>query len=229
MNSMFGGQGAAPTGQQKSNTSTGFYKEKIPSGYSKGKLQQFTPEQIDLFQQLFGNVGPESFLSRLAGGDQSQFEQLEAPALRQFSELQGNLASRFSGMGGTGARKSSGFQNAATSAASNFAQDLQAQRMGLQRQALGDLFNMSNVLLGQRPFENLLVQKPQETSWAETIGKFGGLIPGLVSSFMGGGSAGDAFKGAGQVASSLGIPTGGSSFSSSSGGSSFSLPNFQYK
>jgi len=218
MNSMFGGQGAAPTGKTKSNTSTGFYKEKVPSGYSKGKLQQFTPEQIDLFQQLFGNLGPDSFTSRLAGGDQSQFEQLEAPALRQFGEFQGGLASRFSGMGGGGgggqqalsSRNSSGFKNAANQQASDFAQQLQSQRMGLQRNALSDLFNMSNVLLGQKPFENLLTQKPQETSWAETIGKFGGMVPGLVTSlFKGGGSAGDAFKGASQIPGAIMGATGG--------------------
>src|SRR5512147_311923 len=176
MNSMFGGQGAAPTGQIKSNNSSGFYKEKVPKGYSKGKLANFSPEQIDLFQQLFGNLGPDSYLSKLAGGDQSQFEQLEAPALKQFGEFQGGLASRFSGMG-TGARRSSGFQNASNQAASDFAQQLQSQRMGLQRNALSDLFNMSNILLGQRPMEQFLEKKPQEASWAETLGKFGGAVP----------------------------------------------------
>jgi hypothetical protein len=182
MNSMYGGQGAAPTGKTKSNTSTGFYKEKVPSGYSKGKLQQFTPEQIDLFQQLFGNLGPDSFTSRLAGGDQNQFEQMEAPALRQFNELQGGLASRFSGMGGTGARRSSGFQNASTSAASNFAQDLQSQRMGLQRNALNDLFNMSNTLLGQRPFETTITEKPKSFLHSAGVALAGGLGQGLGSS-----------------------------------------------
>ena len=167
MNSMFGGQGAAPSGLTKSNTSTGFYKEKTPRGYGQASVQQFSPEQINLFQQLFGQLGPESFTSKLAGGDQSQFEQLEAPALQQFNELQGGLASRFSGMGGSGgggqralsSRNSSGFQNAANQQASNFAQQLQSQRMGLQRNALSDLFNMSNILLGQRPYERAIAEK----------------------------------------------------------------------
>jgi hypothetical protein len=135
-------------------------KEKIPSGYKKASIQQFTPEQMQLFQQLFSNVGPESFTSRLAGGDQDMFNQVEAPAMKQFNELQGGLASRFSGMG-MGGRKSSGFQNTATAAQSNFAQQLQANRMGLQQQAIKDLMGMSGDLLQQRPFENALVEKPK--------------------------------------------------------------------
>ncbi len=134
------------------------FKEKIPSGYKTATLQQFTPEQLALFQQLFSHVGPESYLSRLAGGDQSMFGEIEAPALRQFGELQSGLASRFSGMG-MGARKSSGFQNTMTSAAANFAQQLQSQRQELQRQALQDLFGMSQQLMGQRPYERALTEK----------------------------------------------------------------------
>src|ERR1700758_2426047 len=152
------GLAQSATGMNPNTSSTGNFgsmKEKIPSGYKKGMLQQFTPEQMQLFQQMFGHVGPESYLSKLAGGDQSTFGDIEAPALRQFNELQGNIASRFSNMGGggsqraLGARRSSGFQNTINSAASNFAQDLQSQRQGLQRQALMDLMGISNSLLGQ--------------------------------------------------------------------------------
>ena len=146
----------------------GFDVGKSKGGYKAASLQQFTPEQMQLFQQLFGHVGPDSFLSKLAGGDQSQFEQIEAPALRQFQGLQGNLASRFSGMG-SGARRSSGFQNTANQAASDFAQNLQAQRMGLQRQALQDLMGFSNQLLGQRPQENFLLKK-DPSLWSQLLG-----------------------------------------------------------
>lgn len=160
--------GMGPTGINPNTTGTGAMKEKIPSGYSKGSLQQFTPEQMQLFQQLFSHVGPESFLSKLAGGDQSTFGEIEAPALRQFGELQGQLGSRFSGMG-TGARKSSGFQNTINAAASNFAQDLQSQRQSLQKQALMDLMGISNQLLGQKPFENFLKKKKPKKSFFESI------------------------------------------------------------
>lgn len=172
MSSLYGNMGAS-TG--KSGSATG---EKIPSGYKKAKLQQFTPEQMQLFQQMFSQVGPGSYLSKLAGGDQSLFGEIEAPALRQFNELQGGIASKFSGMG-MGSRKSSGFQNTMSSAASNFAQDLQAQRQGLQRQAIMDLMGMSGQLLGQRPYETSLVEK-QMPWWKQgLVGFAGGLGQGL--------------------------------------------------
>ncbi len=143
---------------------------KIPAGYKAGQLQQFTPEQMQLFQQLFSNVGPGSYLSRLAGGDQGMFDEMEAPALRQFNEIQGGIASRFSGMG-MGARKSSGFQNTINQKASDFAQDLQSRRQGLQQQAIKDLMGLSNNLLDQRPYNNFLIEKQNQPSkWGTLIG-----------------------------------------------------------
>ena len=164
----------------------------IPKGHRKGQIQQFTPEQMDLFQQLFGQLGPDSFLSKLSGGDQATFDQMEAPALRQFSGLQGNIASRFSGMGGLGNRKSSGFQNTINSAASNFAQELASRRGDLQRQATNDLWNMSQQLLGQRPQEQFLVQKGQKqpSGWG---GVGGAAVGGLGAYALGM----DPLKGAG--------------------------------
>jgi hypothetical protein len=145
-------------------------------------VSQFTPEQTQLFRQLFGQLAPESFLSKLGGGGQEMFEQLEAPAMRQFAALQGNLASRFSGLG-TGARRSSGFANSIGGYASQFAQDLQAQRLGLQRQAIRDLQELSGSLLQQRPFAYLQKQKPfwQElsTALAGGIGQGIGSLPAL--------------------------------------------------
>lgn len=163
MSSLLGNRGQAGIASSATNTGFNSMKEKIPSGYKKGTLQQFTPEQMQLFQQLFSHTAPDSFLSKLIGGDQSTFDEMEAPALRQFSELQGNLASRFSGMG-TGARKSSGFQNTMTSATSDFASQLQSQRQNLQRQALMDLMGISNSLLGQRPYEQFLTEKQNKSS-----------------------------------------------------------------
>lgn len=169
------------TGQNPNTSSTGSFKEKIPSGYKKGALQQFSPEQMQLFQQLFGHVGPESYLSRLSSGSPEAFQEIEEPALRQFGELQGNIASRFSGMGGLGARKSSGFQNTVNTAASNFAQNLQAQRQGIQRQALLDLMGISHELLGQRPYEQFLVQKQRKPGFGGAIGAGLGGIGGFLS------------------------------------------------
>ena len=166
------------TGTSATGASSGTYTkppkfaDSLPSGYKARAMQQFTPEQMNLFQSLFGHASPGSYLSRLAGGDQSFFDEIEAPARRDFSQLQGNLASRFSGMG-MGGRRSSGFQNASNQAARDFAQDLQSQRQGLQRQALLDLFGISESLLGQRPWERMLEKKQPKQSWWGAIG--GGL------------------------------------------------------
>ena len=174
------------TGYNVGQTSTGKWAgDKIPSGYKAKQLQQFTPEQLNLFQSLFSHAAPDSYLSKLAGGDQSFFAEQEAPALRQFAGLQGNIASRFSGMG-MGGRRSSGFQNATNQAATDFAQQLQSQRQGLQRQAIMDLMGISGQLLGERPYERFLVEKPQSSGWGGAIGgALGGLFGGLPGARMG--------------------------------------------
>lgn len=186
MSSLYGGQGAG-TGQPNRMGATG---NKIPQGYQKGSLQQFNPQQMQLFEQLIGMLGEGGFLSQLSQGKEGAFDQAEAPALRQFSELQGNLASRFSGQG-TGGRHSSGFQNASTSAASNFAQDLQGKRMDLQRQAMMDLMGIGNNLLGQRPQENFLVKK--KGNWLQELLSAGaGAASGGASGYAAGGWPGAA-------------------------------------
>lgn len=161
-------------GSQAMTSPSGRIGNKIPKGYKYGQLQQFTPEQMQLFKQMFGQVGPESYLSRLAGGDEDMFAEMEAPAMRQFGQLQGNIASRFSGFGGPGSlssRRSSGFQTTMGQAGSDFAQDLAARRQQLQQGAIQDLMGLSNQLLGQRPYEQFLVQKQQRPSgWGSLLG-----------------------------------------------------------
>ena len=185
--SLFGGAGQGSMLRNRLSSgsggsgSSGGKMSKAPAGFER--VQQFTPEQMNLFKQMFGNVGPDSFTAKLAGGDQSTFDQLEAPALRQFAGLQGQTASRFSGMG-SGARKSSGFQNTMTAGSSQFAQDLASQRMGLQQQALKDLFGMSESLLGQRPYG--MVEKPMSFGQSLAGGLAGGLGAGIGKSLFGG-------------------------------------------
>lgn len=161
----------------------------IPKGYDLGSIGQFTPQQMDLFKQLFSSVQPDSYLGKLASGDQSVYEQMEAPAMRQFSQLQGNIASRFSGQG-LGGRSSSAFGNAQNAAASDFAQQLASQRQQLQRQALSDLFGLSNQLLGQRPYEQFLIQQQQQEKGPNFLQQLlGGLAPvagGALGAFFGG-------------------------------------------
>lgn len=186
MSSMYGA-----TGKQGGN--------KIPSGYKAGQMQQFTPEQMQLFQSMFGHVGPGSYTSRLAAGDEGLFDEMERPALKQFSGMQGNIASRFSGMG-MGGRKSSGFQNTMNQYSSDFAQGLQSRRQDLQRQAIQDLMGMSNNLLSQKPYEQFLYEK-KKPLWEKLLA---GLLPagGAALGGMFGGPAGAKIGGqAGSMAS----------------------------
>lgn len=182
--SLAGGGVAGPSGKMP----------KAPKGYSWS--QQFSPEQMNLFRQLFANVSPGSYLSRLAGGEQGMFDEMEAPALRQFNEIQGGIASRFSGMG-MGARRSSGFQNTMNQASSNFAQDLQSKRQGLQQQAIIDLMGMGNDLLGQKPYA--LNEKPQ-SGWSKFAEAFGGALPGAIAGMAG------SPAGAGQAGQNFAAP-----------------------
>lgn len=170
--------------------------EKIPSGYKKGSMANFTPEMMQLFQQMFGELGPDSYLARLAGGDQDLFAEMEAPALKQFSGIQGNLASRFSGMG-IGGRRSSGFQNTSNQAASDFAQQLQSRRQELQRGAIGDLWGMKNDLLGKQPYDNFLIPKGP-SGWQQFLG---GSLP-IAGAALGGIFGGPAGAGIGGRAGS---------------------------
>jgi len=199
---------------------------KPPKGYDVGKIQNYTPQQMQLFQSLFSQVSPDSYTARLAGGDQALFNEMEQPAMRQFEGLQGNIASRFSmGGGGPGAmsgRRSSGFQNSMNSATSEFAQSLQARRQELQRQAIKDLMGMSTDLLGQRPEEQFLV-KNRDKSFLQKL--MGGALPiagaglgavlggpaGLALGSTLGSMAGNAFSGGDQqqydFASMSNLPT----------------------
>lgn len=175
-------RGNTSTGANVGPTATGNMREKRPHGFQKASLQQYTPEQLNQFQSLFQHLAPGSYLSRLAGGDESLFNEMEAPALRQFSQLQGNIASRFSGMG-MGGRHSSGFQNYMGQKASDFAQDLQARRQGLMQQAIKDLLGLSGELLDKRPFDQAYVEKNRQPSgWS----KFGATALPIAGAVAGG-------------------------------------------
>jgi len=160
------------------------------TGLESININQFTPEQSALFGRMFGSVSPDSYTAKLAGGDQDTFNQLEAPALRQFSEFQGGLASRFSGQGGVGANRTSGAMNQQTSAASNFAQDLQAKRTSLMRQATQDLHSMSQDLLGQRPEEQYMYEPQKKQSFWDSILGIGLPAAGAAAGGIFGGPAG---------------------------------------
>ena len=181
--------------------------ENIPSGYRKSIVQNYTPAQMDLHNQLYQNVGPDSYLSRLSRGDQATFDEMEAPALRQFNELQGGLASRFSGQG-LGGRQSSGFRNASNAASQDFASQLQSNRQSLQRQALNDLMGYSDALLNQRPYDVGLAEKRQRPpgfwqNFGNSFAKSSGESLGKnfdFSNWGGGGGGGGGQAGGAQLA-----------------------------
>lgn len=188
--SLIGSQGIRGSAGSFANRPAG--GDIIPKGYQKGQLQQFTPEQMQLFQQLFGHVGPQSYLSKLAGGDEGMFEQMERPAQRIFQQKLGQLGSRFSQLqpGAMSAQRGSGFQQAGGQLASDFAENLASQRMQLQRQALMDLMGLSTDLLHEKPYETDLFEKQQKRpsflqqlgiGLAGGVGKgLGGLLGGLI-------------------------------------------------
>jgi hypothetical protein len=178
------------TGNAGFKNAAGSHAGKSVKGYVKGEMSQFTPEQTKLFKNLFSQMGSDTFLGKLASGDQSQFEQLEAPAWRQFGDVQANIANRFSGMG-SGARRSSGFKNAQSGAGMEFLEKLQSQRMGIQQDAIKSLWDMSQQLLGQRPYEQFLVPKQKTFGQELAISGLGGLAQGVGSGLTGGmGNAG---------------------------------------
>lgn len=208
MTSLIGSKPLNTTGGNISSSQTGFQAgNKVPKGYQMGQVQNFTPEMMGLFQQLIGQVGPDSYLSKLAGGDEAIFNQIEQPSLKQFGGLQAGLASKFSGMG-QGSRNSSGFQNTQNQAAMDFASQLQANRQNLQQTALKDLMSMGNQLLGNRPYDQFLVEEEEEQNpwWKNLIG--GGLRGGgaALGAYFGGPMGGMAgLHGGNAIAKSFGI------------------------
>lgn len=172
---------------------------KIPRGYSTGRLQQYDSDQMQVYKNQFAHVAPGSQLAQQAAGSDEGFAPFEDYANRQFQEFSGQNASRFSGLG-MGARKGSGFQNSQTQGAQDFASQLAMQRQGLQRQALMDLMGLSESLLGQRPSEQFLIKKPpkQQGFWGKLFG---------ASAPIAGGAIGGAFGG--PAGASLGAQLGG--------------------
>lgn len=109
----------------------------------RGGAQDVT--QSPQFQQ--GN----DFLNSLFN-DQSFFENIEAPSMRQFNEqIAPDIANRFASMGSGGSMGSTAFRNQINREGSNLAQNLSAQRTGMQQTALPQTYGAS-----QQPFSNLM-------------------------------------------------------------------------
>lgn len=166
------------------------------------QLPRMSDQTRALWEQLAGKIqGPTmggiDFLSKLASGDQSQFQQMEAPAMRQFGELSGNLSSRFSGAG-SGSRRSSGFQNTMGGAGADLAERLQSNRMDLQQGAIEQLMGLYGQLMQNDPYQQFHYMKEPKLSWAQRLG---GGFKGL----LGGGITGSTF---GPIGSGIGAGAG---------------------
>lgn len=164
--SMFGGPTGNSAGQKM-------------AGYNVVRHQKFGPQQMELFERLFSQVGPESQLAQLAAGSEEGFRPHEQAAQRDFQKYMGQMGSRFAEMapGAQSARRSSGFGIEGGEAAQSFAERLAGQRQQLQRQAIQDLMGISKDLLGQDPYETYFVKPSQqeERPWWE------GLVPGATA------------------------------------------------
>lgn len=170
--------------------SSGYQQMPKVSGYKTVQMPQFTPQQMQMFQKLMGGVGggidqSMDYLTKMASGDESMFEQMEKPAYTAFDKMLGQIGSRYSGMG---ARDSSAYENAMAGAGAEMAENLQAKRAQMQQAAIEKLLGMSDTLLGKKPYENLMVQKPQKQGfdWGQVAGAatphilkmlFGGVFP----------------------------------------------------
>jgi hypothetical protein len=150
------------------------------------------PRKSQLWDQIQQAIGPGlkgggDFLSRLAGGgDEEMWNQLEAPAFSQFRELRGNTASQFSGAG-SGTRRSSSFRNFMGGAEANLAERLQSNRLGLQNQAVQQLFSMGQNLLGT-PLSQTGFLPRQKPAWQELLASIAPALTQGATSF--GGTAG---------------------------------------
>ena len=159
------------------------------SGYKTSQISNFTPEMMNLFQMLLGGTqgglgGGLDFLSKLSSGDEGQFQKLEAPAMRQLQGQLGQIGSRFANAGALG---SSAFQQEASGAATDLSERLQSQRMGLQQGAIDRLLGLSQNLLQQKPYENVMSKK---TGFMDILGSLLGGIGGGIGGGLTGGAGG---------------------------------------
>lgn len=149
------------------------------TGYKQVTTPTMSQGTMDLFNKLLGGSSEGissglSNLSKMASGDQSTFDQMEAPALRQFSGLQGNFSSKYAGGQGSSSLQNSRFQNAMGGANADFAERLSSNRMGMQQSAIEQLMHLAEHLLGTKTFESSLIPK-KPSLLSQILGGIGGL------------------------------------------------------
>jgi len=169
---------------------------KIPKGYDLAQVPKMDTQSMGLRDSLFPGVqsGLGEGLSRLgalASGDESQFSGIENLSFRDFERGLGQIGSRYAGVGSgaMSSRRSSAFNNEVTGAAGDLASKLQAQRLGIQRDALNDLMDLSKMLLSNQPYEYALSPKAKKKDWLSKLVAGGAPIAGAI----GGGLLGGPF------------------------------------
>lgn len=126
--------------------------DNVPKGFRAGEVQQFDKQQTGLYNQRSNDIGPSSYLNRLASGDESAYSEMENPAYQQFQDQINGLGSRFGGFDQGGGRNVS-------QGANDFGMRIRSQRMNMRNQALHSLFSYSQSLLGQRSKDRFLYEK----------------------------------------------------------------------
>jgi len=161
------------------------------NGYTPFTTDQLSPQQRSFFEQLLGGASQGSgqnldWLNRIAQGDPSTYEALEAPGWRQFGEAQSQIANRFSGQG-LGGRRGSDFKNAQSGAAQSFAENLQANRLNLRQDSIKQLLGLYENLIGQRTYDTgFAAPKQKKSSFWESILPIVGQVGGSLAGSFGG-------------------------------------------
>ena len=141
-------------------------KTKIP-GYSQYQIDKFTPEMKQLYDSMVGSVGPGAvsgtdWLSKIAGGDESAFEEMEKPAYNAFEKQLGSIGNRYSHLG---ALDSNYFENATAGAGRELQENLQSKRTKLRQEATNSLLDQSNRLMDKEPYEHFMKKKKSNWDW----------------------------------------------------------------
>lgn len=172
------------------------------------QVPRLNQQQQQLINQLIGGLGGQGGqggqggalqaglgnLTDLLQGGPEALEAFQAPAIRQFQEqIIPGIAEQFAG---ADALDSSGFRQSLSQAGAGLAENLAAQRGGLQQNALSQLLSFLGI--SQQPqFENVF--RPQEQGFLQ------GLAPGIGKGIGAGltGGVGGLIGGAGSLISSL--------------------------
>lgn len=147
----------------------------------------YNPQQEQLLDIALGGLKNQlpmglQNLRNILGGNEETFDAFFAPARRNFEQKTiPGIAERFTSLFGEGSKSSSAFGQALGEAGKNLEQDIFSQRIGLQQDALSQLFNLFGPALSPRQYEYTL---PRKAGFLENI--LGALAQGAGAGLAGG-------------------------------------------